>query len=323
MTLFRAASRTLLASYFVVSGVKAVKDPTALVGAAEPLTDRLVPLVKQYAPAQIANVVPEDTATLVRINGALQLAGGLALASGKGRRVGALLLAASLVPSTLAKHPFWTRETAEERAIDRSHFLKNASLLGGVLIAAGDTEGRPSLAYRAHSGGQSLAKDAHKASDKLAKKTGKISDAALAEGALLVGTVVASTRKAKKVAAKELKHTKKAASKQLKHGQKQFGHSGIADFVSDTADSFGDTVDGVVKQTRKTAKEGRKTATRLAKEGRAAAEQAAKDARAATEKAAKESRAAAEQAAKDARKQAKKVGKKAEKVTRNIQLGEN
>lgn len=312
MTLLRAASRTLLASYFVVSGLKAVKDPAALVPDAEPLTDRLVPLVKQYAPAQIANVIPEDTATLVRINGALQLAGGLALASGKGRRVGALLLAVSLVPSTLAKHPFWTRDTAEERAIDRSQFLKNASLLGGVLIAAGDTEGRPSLAYRAHSGGQSLAKDAHKAGDKLAKKTGKISDAALAEGALLVGTVVASTRKAKKVAAKELKQTQKAASKQIKHGQKQFAHSGLSDFVSDTADSLGDTVDGVVKQTRKAAKDGRKTAERLAKEGRAAAEQAAK-----------ESRAAADQAAKDARKQAKKVGKKAEKMTKNIHLGEN
>lgn len=312
MTLLRAASRTLLASYFVVSGVKAVKNPAALVDVAEPLTDRLVPLVKQYAPAQIANVVPEDAATLVRINGALQLAGGLALASGKGRRVGALLLAASLIPSTLAKHPFWSRDTAEERALDRNQFLKNASLLGGVLIAAGDTEGRPSLAYRAHSGGQSLAKDAHKASDKLAKKTHKISDAAIAEGALLVGTVVATTRKARKAAAKELKQTQKTAAKQVNRGQKQFAHS-------DLSDSLRDTVDGVVKKTRKSVKAGRKTTKRLAKEGRAAAEQAAKDARAATEKAAKESRAAAEQAAKDARKQAKK----ADKVKKNIHLGEN
>ena len=50
MTLLRAASRTMLASYFVASGVKALRDPDSLVPVAEPLADRLVPLVKQYAP---------------------------------------------------------------------------------------------------------------------------------------------------------------------------------------------------------------------------------------------------------------------------------
>jgi len=219
MTLLRAAARTLLASYFVVSGVKAVKDPTPLVPAAEPLADRLVPLVKRYAPAQVAASIPEDAATLVRINGALQLVGGLALASGKGRRLGAAFLAASLIPSTLAKYPFWTRDTAEERAADREHFLKNVSLLGGVVLASRDTEGLPSLAYRAHAGSQSLAKDTRKASHKVAKQTRAVSDAAIAEGALLVGTVVATTRRARKRAAKELKSNQKSAAKQVKHGR--------------------------------------------------------------------------------------------------------
>src|SRR4051794_12733033 len=106
MTLLRAVARTMLASYFVVSGVKAIKDPAPLVPAAEPLADRFVPLVKQYAPEQFANLIPEDAATLVRVNGAAQVLGGLALATGKGRRMGALLLAASILPSTVAKHPF-------------------------------------------------------------------------------------------------------------------------------------------------------------------------------------------------------------------------
>src|SRR3712207_5581509 len=108
MTLLRAASRTMLASYFVTSGIKAFRQPEPLVPAAEPVADRLVTLVKRYAPAQVAGYVPEDTRTLVRVNGAAQALGGLALASGKGRRLGALVLAASLVPSTLAKYPFWT-----------------------------------------------------------------------------------------------------------------------------------------------------------------------------------------------------------------------
>ena len=50
MTLLRAAARTMLASYFVASGVKALRDPDSLVPAAEPLIDQIVPLVKQYAP---------------------------------------------------------------------------------------------------------------------------------------------------------------------------------------------------------------------------------------------------------------------------------
>src|SRR5919112_916386 len=127
MTLLRAAYRTMLASYFIASGVKALRDPDSLVPDAEPLADRVVPLLKEYAPQQVAGYVPEDARTLVRVNGATQVAGGLALASGKGRRLGAMLLAGSLVPSTIAKHPFWSRTDEAEREHDRHQFLKNAS----------------------------------------------------------------------------------------------------------------------------------------------------------------------------------------------------
>ena len=201
MTLLRAAYRTMLASYFVASGVKALRDPDSLVPHAEPLTDRVVPLVKEYAPQQVAGYIPEDAKTLVRVNGATQVVGGLALASGKGRRMGALLLAGSLVPSTIAKHPFWSRSDPEQRAEDQHQFLKNVSLLGGVLLASRDTEGKPSIAWRAQKGGQAIAKSTSKASDKLAKKAEALTDSgsdfadtALATGAALVGTVVATSQ---------------------------------------------------------------------------------------------------------------------------------
>jgi hypothetical protein len=42
MTLLRAVSRTMLASYFIASGVKALRDPAPLVPLAEPLADRFV-----------------------------------------------------------------------------------------------------------------------------------------------------------------------------------------------------------------------------------------------------------------------------------------
>jgi uncharacterized membrane protein YphA (DoxX/SURF4 family) len=214
MTLLRAGARTMLASYFIVNGVKAVRNPDPLVPAAEPVADRVVPLVKKYAPQQVATAIPEDTANLVRANGAAQILGGLALASGMGRRAGALLLAGALVPSTLARHPFWTRTDPEEKALDRSQFLKNVSLLGGVLLAAG-------LAYRAQKGGHSLAKETRKARKSLAKSTSGlaksttgVADDALAGGAALVGAVVAGSRAARKKAAKERKKAHQVAAKQ-------------------------------------------------------------------------------------------------------------
>ncbi|HEX5384762.1 MAG TPA: DoxX family protein, partial [Propionibacteriaceae bacterium] len=69
MSLLRAIPRTMLASYFVAAGIRAIRDPESLVPAAEPLVDRVVPLVKEYTPEQVAGYVPENTVTLVRLNG--------------------------------------------------------------------------------------------------------------------------------------------------------------------------------------------------------------------------------------------------------------
>lgn len=220
MTLFRAFARTLLASQFVLTGYKAVRNPDAYVPAAQPLVDRWMPLVKKYAPDQIEGVIPDDTATLVRINGALELVGGLALASGKGRRLGSVLLAISLVPATVVEYPFWSRDTAGEKATDRALFLKNVSLLGGVLLAARDTEGKPGIVWRAQAGGKSIAKDTRRTTKQLTSSSKGITDSALAEGAALVGAVVATSRRAKKKAAKQLKTARAAAEKQAEAAQK-------------------------------------------------------------------------------------------------------
>ena len=214
MTLLRSTARTMLASYFVVSGVKAVRDPESLVPAAEPLVDTVVPQVQRFAPEQVSSVVPTDAKTWVRINGVLELVGGLALATGKGRRLGAGLLALSLVPTTIGKYPFWKHSDPAERQAARDHFLKNVSLLGGVLIASRDTEGKPSLGYRASKTSQQIAADTKKAQAKVSKQSKELTDAALAEGALLVGAVVGTSRKGRKQAAKQLKSAKAAASKQ-------------------------------------------------------------------------------------------------------------
>jgi uncharacterized membrane protein YphA (DoxX/SURF4 family) len=149
MTVVRSIARPLLSCVFVVQGVNAVRNPEPLVPRAKPVADRIVPLVKKVAPPQIGDHVPEDTKNLVRLNGAAQVIGGLALATGNARRLGASLLAASLVPTTLAGHRWWEIEDPTLRNQQRIHFMKNLSLFGGLLLAAVDTEGQPGLAWRA------------------------------------------------------------------------------------------------------------------------------------------------------------------------------
>jgi uncharacterized membrane protein YphA (DoxX/SURF4 family) len=296
MSIVRAAGRTLLASYFITSGIKAIKNPGALVPAAEPLADKVVPLVKQYAPTQVSNYVPEDAKTLVRINGAAEVLGGVALATGVGRRLGALLLAGTLVPSTIAKYPFWTRDDPDQRADERAHFVKNASLLGGVMLAAVDTEGKPSLGYRAHKGGQSIAKDTKKAGRKVAKSTSALTNAALAEGAMLAGAVVTQSRRARKKAAKQAVEARKAAEKAAKP---------------------------VLKDAQRAARDAQK---QFAKTQKQAGKTVGTVSDTASKKAAELSKAASQKAAdvqKGAQKQLKKSQKSGSDVATNITLGDN
>ncbi|MFD4631578.1 DoxX family protein [Streptomyces sp. NPDC058284] len=129
----------MLASVFVTGGLKTLRDPEGAAVAAESVA---VP-VGSRIPG-----LPEDPEKLVRINGAVQLGAGLMLATGRMPRIAALALAGSLVPTTLAGHAFWKEKDPEQRAAQRTQFIKNVSLMGGLLIAAADTHGKPSVAYR-------------------------------------------------------------------------------------------------------------------------------------------------------------------------------
>ncbi|MBX3285922.1 MAG: DoxX family protein, partial [Actinobacteria bacterium] len=92
--------------------------------------------------------LPIESEAYVRANGAVQVGAGLLLATGRFPRAASTALAITLVPTTVAGHPFWELEGDERRA-QRIHFLKNCGLLGGLILAAVDTEGRPGIAYRA------------------------------------------------------------------------------------------------------------------------------------------------------------------------------
>jgi putative oxidoreductase len=145
MTVSRRIARPMIASMFVVGGVNALRNAPAYAEKAKVVTDRLVPLAKRVAPEA---PIPEDPVTLVRVNGAIHVGAGVALATGHFPRLASTALAATLVPTTLAGHQFWNESDPAQKANHRVHFFKNVSMLGGLLLAAVDTEGKPGVAWR-------------------------------------------------------------------------------------------------------------------------------------------------------------------------------
>jgi len=160
MTVSRLIARPMLASIFLVGAYSALKSPAGPASRATPVTDRIVPLARRTGLP-----IPDNPETLVRINAGVQIGAGLALATGRAPRLSAAVLAASMVPTTLAGHRFWEAEDEAQRTQQRLHFFKNISVVGGLVIAAGDTDGQPGLAWRA----RRAAKDARREARRLAR----------------------------------------------------------------------------------------------------------------------------------------------------------
>jgi putative oxidoreductase len=139
MPITRRIARPLMAGMFISGGIDALLHPDAKAARAqavtEPITDTLG--------------IDQDPVTLVRVNGAVMVVGGVMLGAGRMPRLAALALAGSLIPTTLAAHRFWEIDDPTQRQQQRIHFLKNLSMLGGLILAATDTEGRPSVSWRA------------------------------------------------------------------------------------------------------------------------------------------------------------------------------
>lgn len=144
MGLFRAVARPMLSAIFVTSGVDQVSDPESHVPAAKDVTEPF----QEAAEGAIPQVADAETTQLIQLNGLVQVIGGLLLAAGKLPRLSALLLAGSLVPTTLAGHRFWEEDDPQAKQQQKIHFFKNVSLLGGLLIATMDREGEPSLTWK-------------------------------------------------------------------------------------------------------------------------------------------------------------------------------
>jgi uncharacterized membrane protein YphA (DoxX/SURF4 family) len=94
-------------------------------------------LTKTSAMAQYAKMkgVPQPW-LMTFVGGLMLLTGGLSVLLGIWADLGALLIAAFLLPTAVLIHGFW-RETGEARMSDQIHFLKDVSLAGAALMLAG------------------------------------------------------------------------------------------------------------------------------------------------------------------------------------------
>ncbi|MGW4330242.1 DoxX family protein [Nocardia sp. NPDC004573] len=150
--LLRRLARPLLATAFVVDGVDTLRRPDERVKAANALLER----GHRQLPEEIATKLPSNPTTVVQVNALAQVSGGVLLALGKAPRLAALVLAATVVPAAVTEQDFWNEQDPARKSAKRNAFLKDLGLLGGLMIAAADTEGKPSLGWR----GRRAARDA-------------------------------------------------------------------------------------------------------------------------------------------------------------------
>jgi len=74
---------------------------------------------------------------------------GLCLATGRKPRTAALTLAVLNIPVTVVNNPFWEAD-GEERKERLKGMMRGLGLGGGLLLAAADRDGKPSLGWRYH-----------------------------------------------------------------------------------------------------------------------------------------------------------------------------
>jgi len=133
----------MLAAVFINQGVDALRSPKPAADAARPTLEGL-----QKLPDPLGANVPRDAETFARVNAAVQIGGGLLLATGRLPRLASAALAVTVIPANLGAHMFWSEVDPERKAQKRREFLTDVSLLGGLVIASADTAGKPSLGWR-------------------------------------------------------------------------------------------------------------------------------------------------------------------------------
>ena len=166
----------MLSAVFISRGVEALRSPKPAAQSTQNTLDGLSKL-----PDPVSANLPSDAETVARINAAVQIGGGLLLATGKLPRVASAALALTVVPGSLGGHNFWNQTDPQRKAEERRAFVTDISLIGGLIIAAVDTEGKPSLGWRGRRAARKAADAVTAALPVGAAAGGSLADSELAE----------------------------------------------------------------------------------------------------------------------------------------------
>src|SRR6476646_3688464 len=174
--LIRRIARPLLSVAFIGQGVDALRNPKPAADAARPALDGM-----RQLPDPIGPNVPSNAETFARANAAVQIGGGLLLATGKLPRLASAALAFTVIPGSVGGHMFWNESDPHRKADERRAFMTDLSLLGGLIIAAVDTEGKPSLGWRGRRAARKVSEAVSSALPVGASSGAALADSALAE----------------------------------------------------------------------------------------------------------------------------------------------
>ncbi|MDO4822008.1 MAG: DoxX family membrane protein [Rothia sp. (in: high G+C Gram-positive bacteria)] len=154
MSLVRRFARPLLASSFIISGVDRLRDPESSKHLA-----KVVNLAATSTP-QLAVLRGQEKLVGQALAGS-QVAAGALFALGKLPRLSSTVLLATGAINSYVEYRAAEAETKEQKTARRNAAVVNGSLLGAIAIAAVDTDGNPSLAWRASKLSDQVAKKSH------------------------------------------------------------------------------------------------------------------------------------------------------------------
>ncbi|MEX3645682.1 DoxX family protein, partial [Mycolicibacterium porcinum] len=166
----------MLSATFIARGVDTLRDPSTSTETTRRTLGALSAL-----PGPVGSGVPNNAEAVARVNAAVQVAGGLLLALGRAPRLTAAALAVTMLPRSIGSQAFLKDSDPERAAAQRREFFTDVSLLGGLIIAAADTAGKPSLAWRGRRAAQQVSASIAAAVPGVSAGGDALADSAIAE----------------------------------------------------------------------------------------------------------------------------------------------
>ena len=158
--LVRRVARPLLSSWFVSTGLDALRHPSHHVASARPAADAVTRAAGLRRP-----LTDRELTWAVRAHGGATVLAAASLAVGRAPRTSGLALAALTAPLVAVHQPLAGRQLDPERV---APFVQSLGALGAALLAGADTAGSPSFGWRVRQARGKVAAQASDVADKVA-----------------------------------------------------------------------------------------------------------------------------------------------------------